>query len=87
MGIPTSQIQALSPSRKGEAGTAALNALLQQTLNPPGTRREKSFGGFIFREGDRVMQIRNDYDIMWTDASGASGSGVYNGDLGVVTAI
>jgi exodeoxyribonuclease V alpha subunit len=87
MGIPPSQIQALSPSKRGEAGTAALNALLQQTLNPPGERREKPFGGFVFREGDRVMQIRNDYDIMWTDASGASGNGVYNGDLGVVSGI
>ncbi|MDR1065448.1 MAG: ATP-dependent RecD-like DNA helicase [Oscillospiraceae bacterium] len=87
MGIPAPQIQALTPSRRGEAGTAALNARLQQELNPPSGRREKPFGSFVFREGDRVMQIRNDYDIMWTDASGASGSGVYNGDLGVISKI
>ncbi|MDR0446273.1 MAG: ATP-dependent RecD-like DNA helicase [Oscillospiraceae bacterium] len=87
MGVPAPQIQALSPSRRGEAGTAALNIRLQQALNPPSERREKAFGSFVFREGDRVMQIRNDYDIMWTDARGVPGSGVYNGDLGVIVRI
>jgi len=84
MGIPPSQIQVLSPSRKGDAGTAALNARLQARLNPPSAKREREFGGVTFREGDRVMQIRNDYDIMYTTKSGHTGMGVYNGDLGTI---
>ena len=87
MGIPPSQIQVLSPSRKNTAGTMALNARLQSVLNPPGTRREKQHGGNLFREGDKVMQIRNNYDIIWRDLSGSTGAGVYNGDLGVIAAI
>ena len=87
MGIPAAQIQVLTPSRKGDAGTAALNKQLQQRLNPPSAAREREFGGIIYREGDRVMQIRNDYDIIYTTKSGSSGMGVYNGDLGVITRI
>ncbi len=87
MGIPPSQIQVLTPSRKNTAGTIALNVRLQGVLNPPGTRREKQHGGTLFREGDKVMQIRNDYDIIWRDLSGSAGAGVYNGDLGVISAI
>ena len=87
MGIPPSQIQVLSPSRKNTAGTMALNTKLQGVLNPPGARREKQHGNHLFREGDKVMQIRNDYDIIWRDLSGSAGAGVYNGDLGVIAAI
>ena len=95
MGIPPSQIQVLTPSRKNTAGTAAMNTLLQSVLNPPGSqsdaghvaRREKQYGNHLFREGDKVMQIRNDYDIIWRDLSGAAGAGVYNGDLGVISEI
>ena len=95
MGIPSSQIQVLSPSRKNTAGTMALNTHLQSVLNPPGVqsdagrvvRREKQHGNHLFREGDKVMQIRNDYDIIWRDLSGAAGAGVYNGDLGVIAEI
>lgn len=66
MGIPASQIQVLSPTRKGPAGTENLNRLLQAALNPPMQgKNEFSYGGRLFREGDRVMQIRNDYDILW----------------------
>ncbi|MBQ2893746.1 MAG: AAA family ATPase, partial [Oscillospiraceae bacterium] len=66
MGIPSDQIQVLSPTRKGGVGTASLNLTLQATLNPPKpTKKERQFGDFSFREGDRVMQIRNNYDIMW----------------------
>ena len=89
MNIPVTDIQVLSPSRKNETGTKNLNIALQSVLNPsaPG-KREKKFGDFSFREGDRVMQIRNNYDIMWkrTDGLGA-GSGIFNGDIGRIEAI
>jgi len=89
MGIPADQIQVLSPTRKGGVGTAALNITLQATLNPPKpTKKERQFGDFSFREGDRVMQIRNNYDIMWKRMDGsAAGEGVFNGDIGTITAI
>ena len=89
MGIPPEDIQILSPTRKGEMGTANLNRALQAVLNPPGNeKREKPFGDVVFREGDRVMQIRNNYDILWKNASGTeSGTGIYNGDIGVVQAV
>ncbi|MGN0981469.1 MAG: ATP-dependent RecD-like DNA helicase [Candidatus Limivicinus sp.] len=89
MGIPSEDIQVLSPTRKGELGTANLNRALQAVLNPPGKeKKEKLFGDLIFREGDRVMQIRNNYDILWKNSSGTeSGTGIYNGDIGVVQAI
>ena len=89
MGIEPSQIQVLSPTRKREAGTVELNRALQAALNPPRPGvREKVFGDFTFREGDKVMQIRNNYDIIWKSADGAhAGCGVFNGDVGVVTSI
>ena len=89
MGIPSDQIQVLSPTRKGGAGTGNLNRLLQATLNPPSPeKKERQFGDFTFREGDRVMQIRNNYDIMWKkDDGSAVGSGIFNGDVGVITRI
>ena len=89
MGIPPEDIQVLSPTRKGELGTANLNRALQAVLNPPGKeKKEKLFGDAVFREGDRVMQIKNNYDILWKNASGTeSGTGIYNGDIGVIDAI
>ena len=89
MGIPADQIQVLSPTRKGGVGTAALNATLQAALNPPApTKKERQFGDFSFREGDRVMQIRNNYDILWKKRDGSAvGSGIFNGDIGIITAI
>ncbi len=89
MGIPPEQIQVLSPTRKGGAGTMSLNRLLQATLNPPAPeKKERSYGEYLFREGDRVMQIRNNYDIMWKKCDGSAiGSGVFNGDVGVITRI
>ena len=89
MGIPPEDIQVLSPTRKGELGTANLNRALQAVLNPPGKeKKEKLFGDAVFREGDRVMQIKNNYDILWKNASGTeSGTGIYNGDIGVIEAI
>ena len=89
MGIPADQIQVLSPTRKGAAGTGNLNRLLQQALNPAApTKKERAFGDFTYREGDRVMQIRNNYDILWKKLDGSAvGTGIFNGDVGVITEI
>ncbi|MCD8160852.1 MAG: ATP-dependent RecD-like DNA helicase [Clostridiales bacterium] len=89
MGIPADQIQVLSPTRKYIAGTGNLNTALQAALNPPAPdKREKQYGGFTFREGDRVMQIRNNYDIMWREHRGSKGGmGIFNGDIGVIESI
>jgi len=89
MGIPSDQIQVLSPTRKGGVGTVNLNQLLQASLNPASPdKKEKPFGDYIFREGDRVMQIRNNYDIMWKKLDGtAVGTGIFNGDIGTIAAI
>ena len=89
MGIPSDQIQVLTPTRKGGVGTWSLNGLLQDALNPAAPdKRERQFGEFTFREGDRVMQTRNNYDIMWkrTDST-MVGTGIFNGDVGTITAI
>lgn len=89
MGIPPEQIQVLSPTRKGGVGTGSLNKMLQQALNPASPdKKEHAYGDYTFREGDRVMQIRNNYDILWKKEDGtAAGAGIFNGDVGVVKAI
>lgn len=82
-------IQVICASRKGEAGTENLNVILQQSLNPKASyKREHSFRDRIFREGDRVMQTRNNYDISWTrDYDAKEGFGIFNGDIGVIESI
>ena len=89
MKIPSSDIQVLSPTRKGEMGTINLNKQLQQVLNPASKeKKEKYFGDSVFREGDRVMQIKNNYDILWTNReTNEAGSGIYNGDIGFILSI
>lgn len=89
MNIPSEDIQVLSPTRRHETGTQSLNHALQAVLNPPAQgKREKQFGDFSFREGDRVMQIRNNYDIMWKKSDGTGvGTGIFNGDIGKITHI
>ena len=89
MGIPADQIQVLSPTRKGGVGTASLNKILQEALNPASPdKKEKAFGDIIFREGDRVMQIRNNYDIVWKKCDGTQvGTGIFNGDVGTILEI
>ena len=88
MGIPVSDIQVLTPTRKGPAGTENLNRLLQEALNPPKPGQpEIRWGERVFRPGDRVMQTRNDYDILWEKEDGTVGSGVFNGDVGRIQAI
>ena len=81
-------IQVLCPSRKGAAGTAYLNAQLQSALNPPDKHKaELVTMGRTLREGDRVMQIKNNYDVPWFKKNGDSGAGVFNGDIGILTRI
>ena len=88
MHIPPADIQVLSPTRKGECGTVALNRLLQAALNPPAEdKQEHSVGEAVFRTGDRLIQTRNDYDVLWKCADGSSGLGVFNGDIGVLKEI
>jgi len=89
MGIPTDQIQVLSPTRRRGTGTKSLNQALQQALNPPREDKgERRFGDWVFRAGDRVMQVKNNYDILWRDEMGLqSGMGMFNGDIGVIRSI
>lgn len=89
MGIPADQIQVLSPTRKYATGTTQLNAMLQAALNPPAPeKQERKRGSVVFREGDRVMQVKNNYDVLWeeTDGSGV-GMGIFNGDIGRIEQI
>lgn len=89
MKIMPQDIQVLTPTKRGACGTFNLNSSLQRALNPPAEgKNEKKFGEFVFREGDRVMQIRNDYDIIWVSSDNAEkGTGVFNGDIGYISAI
>ena len=88
MGIRPEDIQVISPTRKGETGTVNLNRVLQAALNPPQpSKKEKYCGEICFREGDRVMQIRNNYDILWKRPDGGSGTGIFNGDIGIICRI
>ena len=89
MGIPSDQIQVLTPTRKGGVGTWSLNTLLQEALNPSvPNKKERQSGEFTFREGDRVMQIRNNYDILWKKCDGSAvGAGIFNGDIGIIRKI
>ena len=88
MGIPSDRIQVLSPTRKGECGTVALNRALQAALNPPASgKRQKQWGDMTFRTGDRVMQTKNNYDVIWEKDDGTAGSGIFNGDVGVIQEI
>ena len=88
MHIPAEQIQVLTPTRKGPCGTVNLNRLLQEALNPkaPG-KREILWGERVFRVGDRIMQTRNDYDVVWQKADGTVGTGMFNGDVGRIVEI
>ena len=84
---PMNDIQVLCPSRKGEVGTQNINAILQEALNPPSNEKhEIRYKGYTLREGDRVMQIKNNYDVPWFKI-GENGTGVFNGDIGVLTRI
>ena len=80
-------IQVITPSRKGDAGTEMLNSALQSAINPPAHgKTEKKVRDFTLREGDKVMQIKNNYDIEW-NKNGSQGFGIFNGDIGVIKKI
>ncbi len=80
--------QVISPSRKGEAGCEHLNVLLKEALNPGNKyKKEFKYRDVVFREGDRVMQIKNNYEIEWWREDGSTGMGVFNGDCGVIEKI
>ena len=86
-------IQILSPTKKGLLGTKELNKRLQEELNPSSDKKnEKKVGEVIFREGDRVMQVKNNYDIYWEKGNTLSltyesGTGIFNGELGKIVKI
>ena len=81
-------IQIITPSKKGVNGTEMLNNSLQAALNPPSAeKRERKVRDIILREGDKVMQIKNDYDIEWSREDGSEGMGVFNGDIGIIEEI
>lgn len=85
---PFSDIQVLCPSRKLSLGTLNLNNVLQNVLNPKGKKTpEIFFKGFYLREKDKVMQIKNNYELVWTKDNGEQGTGVFNGDVGFVEKI
>lgn len=91
---PLKHIQVLTPTRKGLTGVQNLNIELQKVLNPPAkNKKEKKSRGYVFREGDRVMQIRNNYNLRWIKRGQnkfdklAEGTGVFNGDTGVINKI
>ena len=88
MGVPSDQIQVLTPTRKGPSGTIRLNQCLQEALNPraPG-KMEIQWGDRLFREGDRIMQTRNDYNVVWEKPDGTIGTGMFNGDVGKIIQI
>lgn len=86
--MATAGTQVIAPSRKGEVGTEHLNRVLQAALNPPeASKREHTFRELVFREGDRVMQIRNNYDLEWERDDGSIGMGIFNGDVGTIISI
>ena len=86
---PIADLQVLSPMKKGGAGVINLNRELQQCINPPlPSKQEYQYGQIIFREGDKVMQTRNDYDLTWEKSgSNEAGAGVFNGDMGIIREI
>ncbi len=87
------QIQVLTPMRKGSLGVEVLNGILQKYLNPPSSdKKEYVYGSVTFREGDKVMQIKNNYQMEWEIVNRYNlpidkGSGVFNGDTGVILSI
>ena len=82
-----SDIQVICPSKKGETGTQSLNKLLQNALNPAEKgKSEIIVAGKVFRVGDKIMQVKNNYNIEWESPT-EKGTGIFNGDIGILTAI
>ncbi len=85
---PITDIQILSPSKKGIAGILSINNLIQKEVNPPDImKQEISYGKSVFRVGDKVMQTKNNYDLEWLKSDGENGFGVFNGDMGIIAGI
>lgn len=93
VGASEYDIQVLTPMRKGLLGVERLNTVLQMYLNPPdASKREKEYGSTIFREGDKVMQVKNNYQLEWEIRSKYGlmidkGTGIFNGDMGIIEEI
>ena len=93
VGAQPSEIQVMTPTRKGLLGVERLNQILQRYLNPEDPKKnEKEINGRLFREGDKVMQIKNNYQLEWEvktkyGLAVDQGTGIFNGDMGVVTEI
>lgn len=78
------ELQIITPSKKGDLGTKNLNKVVQEKINPKSViKNEKKFGDIIFREGDKIMQTKNNYDIMWRRSTEIN-SGIFNGEMGVI---
>lgn len=85
---PLKDIQVLCPGRKGELGTMELNKVLQQRFNPQHQKRpEIKLNGITFRQGDKIMQIKNNYNVEWKKDDGNEGTGIFNGDIGMLEEI
>lgn len=85
---PLKDIQVLCPGRKGELGTIELNRILQQRFNPQHQKRpEININGVTFRQGDKIMQVKNNYNVEWTKDDGTDGTGIFNGDVGMLEEI
>lgn len=85
---PLTDIQVLCPSRKGRCGSVSVNNMLQARINPDdGVKNSLTQKGFTMRVGDKVMQIKNNYDIEWLGDDGTQGVGIFNGDIGILESI
>ena len=93
VGAGEMDIQVLTPMRNGILGVTSMNEQLQKYINPPSEeKKEKEIGGVVFREGDKVMQIKNNYQLLWEQRTDEgrlidSGNGIFNGDMGIITLI
>jgi exodeoxyribonuclease V alpha subunit len=84
---PLSDIQVICPSKKGETGTINLNKILQNLLNPRDNKKQEIIiAGQLFREGDKIMQTKNNYNIEW-ESEDEKGTGIFNGDIGILEEI
>lgn len=80
--------QIITPTKKGDMGTKSLNKIIQEKFNPFDIyKAEKKFGDVIFREGDKIMQTKNNYDIEWTKGRNEYGSGIFNGEMGIIETV
>lgn len=85
---PINDIQILTPGKKGILGTNELNRALQEVLNPKNEEKDEiTFNNTVYRVGDKVMQVKNNYDILWTKYSGECGEGIFNGDIGIIESV